>query len=412
MSVKILMLLNAAFPPDIRVRKEADTLIKEGYEVILLCLRRKGEPYEEEFERIQIRRIDAGKNNYILAFWDVIMSIFFIHFKFYNKARKLVQSNQIHLIHVHDLPLAGTALKLKKNLGIKVVLDLHENYPDAIDIWFSWKKNPITRLKNFLFMNSTRWRNLERIAVQNSDRVITVVEEMKDRICQSYQIEENKIFVVPNTENKNFVQQSIDDSVYAGFQNKFIITYTGGIGPHRGVDTVIKGMSLLNKYDDIIFVLVGSGSTDTIVQLKETVKQNQLERNVFFLGHQPFQKVFSYMVLADVNVIPHKSNPQNDNGLPHKLCQNMMVGKPVLVSSSRPLKRIVEMYESGLVFEAENPNDFAAKVLELYSDELLRKKLAENGVKASLNGEFNWEETGQVLLKAYVSLLPVPNSHL
>jgi ribonuclease III len=76
---KILMFLNAPYPADIRVKKESDALLKAGFEIHLLCLRKKNQAYSEQFEGIHLHRIDAGKNNYQLAFWDVIMSIQFVH---------------------------------------------------------------------------------------------------------------------------------------------------------------------------------------------------------------------------------------------------------------------------------------------------------------------------------------------
>jgi len=64
------MLLNAPYPADIRIKKETGALLKAGHQIHLLCLRRKNEPDTELVEGIQVHRIDAGKNNYQLAYWD------------------------------------------------------------------------------------------------------------------------------------------------------------------------------------------------------------------------------------------------------------------------------------------------------------------------------------------------------
>ena len=91
--------------------------------------------------------------------------------------------------------------------------------------------------------------------------------------------------------------------------------------------------------------------------------------------------------------------------VPHKLFQGMMAAKPLLVSSSVPLKRLVEQYQAGLVFSAGNPGDFAAKVLELYNNKELRARLGENGRRASLEGHLNWETTQRTLIQLYNSLV-------
>lgn len=110
------------------------------------------------------------------------------------------------------------------------------------------------------------------------------------------------------------------------------------------------------------------------------------------------------MKYADVNIIPHKINKQNDYGVPHKLFQSMMVGKPVLVSTCKPLKRIVETSNAGLVFESENATDFANKVKLLYEDQNLRDTLGRNGYLSSTSGHFSWEFSANNLLNTYKKL--------
>lgn len=398
------MLLNAPYPSDIRVKKESDALLNAGFEIFLLCLRKKGESYTQQFEGVKITRIDAGKNNYWLAFWDSVMSVSFVHPKFLNAARQLLKKENIPIVHIHDLPLAGTALSLKGELGTKVVVDFHENYPEALKTWFKWKKNPIVRLKNFLFMNPTRWAEFEKRASEQSDAIIAVVEEMKERIVNGYGINPNKITVVTNTENKDFVRQKLDSSVYETLHSKFILIYSGGIGPHRGVDVAIDGMKYLVDYPDIQLAIVGFGSKSVMESLYALVNKLQL-KNVHFLGYQPFSKFYAYMHLADVNVIPHQSNGHTDNTVPHKFFQGMMAAKPLLVSSSAPLKRLVDQHKAGLVFLAGDPKDFASKALKLYQNPELRTRLGENGRNASMDGTLNWETTQKTLIHLYNTLL-------
>lgn len=402
MATKTLMLLNAPYPADIRVKKEADALIHAGFEVHLLCLRRKHQPRSEEFEGIKITRIDAGKNNYVLAFWDVVMSINFVHPRFKKAALKILQKENITTLHVHDLPLAGSALAIRKQHPCHVLVDLHENYPEALRTWFKWKKNPIVKLKNAMFLNPNRWSRFEKQACEQADKIIAVVEEMKERLVEAYGVDDKKISVVTNTEDKNFVNQQVDTSVYEQLPPGFILTYSGGIGPHRGVDTAIRGMAFL-AHLPIHLAIVGFGSPSVMNSLHDLVQRLQL-KNVHFLGYQPFSKFYSYMHLADANVIPHQSNGHTDNTVPHKLFQGMMAEKPLIVSSCAPLKRYVRNYDCGVVFKAGDEKDFADKVELLYTNKPLQIQLAKNGYDASMRGELNWEATQKKLIDLYTSL--------
>lgn len=397
------MMLNAPYPSDIRVKKESDALISAGYEVHLLCLRKKDEPYEAEVQKLKITRIDAGKKNYVLAFWDVIMSINFVHPRFNSAAQKMIERESIKLVHIHDLPLAGTALSLKKkNRDIKIIVDLHENYPEALKTWFKWKRNPIVRLKNKLFLNPVRWTKYEKKACQEADAIIAVVDEMKQRLVNLYQITDEKITVVTNTEDKSFINQELDKTVYQELEGRFVITYSGGIGPHRGVDTAIKGMGFL-AHLPIHLAIVGFGSSSVMKSLNDLVSSLHLN-NVHFYGYQPFYKFYSYMHLANANVIPHQSNGHTDNTVPHKLFQGMMAEKPLIVSSSAPLKRFVRNFDCGVVFKAGDEKDFADKVEMLFRNRPLQTQLAKNGYDASMRGGLNWETTQIELVNLYNKL--------
>lgn len=82
----------------------------------------------------------------------------------------------------------------------------------------------------------------------------------------------------------------------------------------------------------------------------------------------------------------------------------MMAGKPLLVSSSAPLKRLVERYQSGLVFRAGDPMDFAEKVLTLYKDSSLCEKLGNSGKRVTLHENVNWDHDQEALINLYNTL--------
>lgn len=395
------MILNAPYPPDMRVKKETDALIKAGFTIHLLCLRKKNEATTEIVNGVHVTRIDAGKNNVQLAFWDMVIAFTFQHPVFKKKMQKWIRTNNLSVIHVHDLPLVGTALALRKKFNLTIIADFHENYPEGLRTWFAWKKGLAVKLKNRMFMNPDRWENHERTAVLKSDRVIAVVEEMKKRLLQKYQPTVDTIHVISNTEEKAFINQEIDPAVYSGFANKFKILYSGSIGPHRGVDTAVEAMQYLKGYHDIEFIIVGSGSKDVMNHLKTLAGRLSVTDHVHFLGYQSFKKFFSYMHFADVNIIPHKSNLHTDNTIPHKLFQAMMAARPVLVSSSDPLKRIISTHHAGLVFEAGNAKDFADKILELYNDRAQAAALGENGKNITLHGDLNWDTEQKNLVTFY-----------
>ena len=81
----------------------------------------------------------------------------------------------------------------------------------------------------------------------------------------------------------------------------------------------------------------------------------------------------------------------------------MAMAKPVIVSSAKPLARIVKETRAGLVFRSEDADDLAKAIIEIYEDRDLSNKLSTAGQK-SVKEKFNWQKEGEKLLKLYESL--------
>jgi len=404
--MKVGIVLQSNYPFDIRVQKIAKTLVYAGFEVHILCLLGNKKQYFEIIDRIQIHRVNIPRRNYISKFWTVVNALTSIHPLWLKVVDKFVETNKIDILHINGLPLANTALRMKKKYKIKVIVDLRENYPAAFQIWNKWENNIIKKIVNKILFNYNRWTKYEKNACLKVDKIITVVEEMKERIMQMYRIPDEKIIVVTNTEELKFIKESkVDKNIMERYKSRFIISYIGGFGPHRGLDTAIEGMTYIKKeIPNSLLLLVGEGSKDVENKLKKMIVKFNLKKEIEFVGWQSFDKVFTYMHISNLGIIPHNKNEHTNNTIPYKLFQYMMVGKPVVVSSCKPLKRIVEKLKSGLVFEAGNPRSFGEKVIELYKKPELAIKYGKNGKEATLKGKWNWKNTSKTLVDFYKSI--------
>ena len=406
MPAKVCMLLHEFYPNDIRVSKEAKALLSEGFEIHLICLKRKDEPESAVVEGIQVHRIAMAQTFFWRGIWDIVLAFNFFQSRFFKKAAQLHQQLSFDVVHVHDLPLSKTALRLRKRFpDLKVVLDLHENYPEALRVWYQWKKNPLIRLKNRIFFGFDRWLRYEKSVVKQADLVIVVVDEMKERVAELHQLDKSRICVVTNSESLDFMDQEKIPDIYERDSDTFLLAYTGGVGPHRGVDAAIKALAYLKHRPGVRLEITGSLSKASRDWLEGLIAQEEVGDQVRINGYQPFHRFFSYMYYADVNLIPHNRNGHTDNTVPHKLYQGMMVGKPVLVSDAPPLKRIVNELDSGLVFKGGDPKDLAAQIDKLIEQPELAKRLGVNGSHKTLKDIHNWEHTGKGLAQRYQQLL-------
>lgn len=398
--VKALMVLDSFFPPDIRVRKEFCALIEAGYDVSLICYRKKGQKKEETILGCKVIRTAASVSNFKKGLTDMYNSVFFINPILKKELNNLREKYDI--IHVHDLPPANTALRYGKKHKMKTVLDLHENYPEAIKVWFAWRKGFIINLKNKIFFNYKRWLKQENKMVFQFDAVLAVVDEMKSRLIENHAIKSGRITVISNTEPRDVFDEEATHR--KEFDSKKII-YVGGIGPHRGLDTAIRGMAVLRDKDyDFELVIVGSGTADTVSHLKRIANEQSVSDKVKFTGQIPFEEALRNMQMAFLNIIPHSSNGHTDNAIPHKLFQIMNSGYPLMVSSSAPLKRIVTDHQAGVIFEADNPVDFAEKVIWADANRDTLHEFVRNAKDAVLNKGLNWETDAKKLVDLYATL--------
>lgn len=396
------MIVDGAYPNDIRVRKEAESLAENGKNVLVVCPRKKNDSQSEIINNVTVFRIGNNYTNSKKGIYDIIESVTNINLLFYKGLKLLFRKYEIEYLHVHDLPLAGTGY-LFKNRVKHIYLDLHENFPEALKTWFLWKQNKLIQLKNSLFMNPKLWSKKEEKYCKKYDKVICVVEEMKTKLITNFSIDTNKLIVVSNHEKKEFTE-NFKHAVAQNIINKndFSITYVGGFGPHRGLQTAIEAMpKIVEKIPDAKLFLIGKGSVDVENTLKELVAKYNLTKSVIFVGYRPFEEVSTIMQQTNVNIIPHLANAHTDNTIPHKLFQIMMSKSLLLVSSCKPLQRIVKKYDAGLVFKANDAKDFSEKVIDIHQNYNQYQIKTENAFNAVMHKDENWEAESAKLLSLY-----------
>lgn len=399
----ICMVLDGSYPNDIRVRKEAEALAEYGKKVLVVCPRKLGDLQKEIVNGVEVFRIGDNYTTAKKGIQDIIESVFDVNPFFYKGLKKVFKLYDIDYLHVHDLPLAGTGLRFKSNVKKKLYLDLHENFPEALKTWFDWRKSSIIKLKNALFMNPKQWSKKERKYCIAYDKIICVVEEMKDKLISNFGIDEEKLVVVSNFEKKEFAENFNHEVAQTIIDAKdFSITYVGGFGPHRGLQTAIAAMPEIVKIiPNAKLFLIGKGSTDVEHKLQEIAKENKAENYIEFVGYRPFNEVATIMQKTNINIIPHLSNDHTDNTIPHKLFQIMMSKSLLLVSSCKPLDRIVTKYDSGVVFKANDVGDFTEKVLDIYKNLDAYQYKIDNAYDAVMNKGENWETESLKLIHLY-----------
>ena len=396
----ICMLLDHAFPPDLRVENEARTLAQAGFEVTILAMDPDSRPSEALDEHIQIERarIPAQIRNKARG---LAASIPLMEWIVARQVRSIHAQRKIDALHAHDLYLFGAALRAGKKLHVPVVGDMHENWVEALR-HYKWS----TTAPGKWVVDLAKWEQLETRWASQVDRLIVVIDEMQDRIVSQLQqagTRSEHIVTVPNTILRSSFDGWSSARPHDMPEGNPIILYTGGMDRHRGLEDPIRAMSIiLESHPDAVLVLVGDGSVRG--ELEGLAKSLDLGDAVRFLGWKDQEAVRGYMEAAHIGLIPHLKTVHTDHTIPHKLFHYMHAGLPCVVSDCRPLERIVSAESCGRVYASGAPSELAGTVLQMVQDPNEMRAMAARGREAILE-RWNWEATSTGLVELYRELL-------
>jgi len=392
--MNVLMILSDYdFPPDIRVEKEAKTLIANNHRLFLICTDYSGNPEKEEVQGITVFRIPSlFKNKRVLWFFSSFLLIRYILLPL--KILSICYNHKIHVFHVHDLPFALPSIILAKILGKKVIFDMHENYPEMIEYSLKKQKNIFFRYISHIKISTYKLE--EFLSLKLVDRIICIVEEQREIITKKG-AKDKKIIVVLNVidfdELKNL---SIDKKEGV---DKFLIIYVGGFSFHRGLETLVNAAPIVVRdIPKALFILIGKGAAEN--DLKDLTADLNMKDKVVFMGWLPFEKAMEYVIESDVCAIPYIRTIQTEFSLPYKLTQYMYFSKPVITSDVKSLKRIMEETKAGITFHAGDHVDLAKKIVYLYRNKEFKDKLGKNGRKA-VEEKYNWNMEEKNLIDLY-----------
>jgi glycosyltransferase involved in cell wall biosynthesis len=400
------MLLEEGFPMantdffDIRIEKEARTLLGAGHELSILTIGDNLRPREEIVNGIRVLRTDVRQTSISPKHLSKMLR-FYLTFvdSFWEKALvNAVEHEKPQVLHIHDLAMVKTGLTVARAFNLPVVADLHENYPEGLRWWRRGLKGKVLNLINPIW----RWKQIEKSVLQRVDRIIVVVDESREHYIKDCHVPPEKITIVMNVEDEYYAALPVDQVVINRYAPFFTISYIGSFGYHRGIHTAIRAMpEIVRQITNARLVLVGL--TGKEANMKNLAEVLGVAKSVEFTGRQPFNLVPSFVAASNICIVPHVASAHTNSTIPHKLFQYMSKGRPVLVSSAKPLARIVTETKAGLVFRSEDAHDFATAVVKIHDDAGLAMEMGKSGEKA-VKEKYNWNMAGANLAELYRNL--------
>ncbi|MDH4379247.1 MAG: glycosyltransferase family 4 protein [Vampirovibrionales bacterium] len=406
------MILEHGFPPDTRVAREATELVKAGHTVHLLCVANVvTDAPQEGWEGVRLHRLPVGfpdalkKPPLLQKLWHQWQwNQHTVDTDWQAVIAKFISAHSITALHVHDLRLAPSALAAAKATNTPVVVDYHEYYP-ALMQELKGRKNP-SKGK----VARQRWDAVEQDVSNRAHRIIVIDEASKARLT-GMGIAAQKISVVPNVADVDALSNQptephLPTYLASLWPQKTVLVYTGYVNhAGRGIQVMLEAISQLSpeQRDQLHFVVVGAERPDYQAQLNTLVSQWGLKNNVTFTGFTPEANFIAYINRATVCICPTLANDQTNSGIPNKVFLYAALGKPQLVSSSKPQAKFVTDNHCGWVFESGDPVSCRKALETILSQTESFGDLGANGRKA-YEGQWSWQAVKPVLLNIYDSL--------
>jgi glycosyltransferase involved in cell wall biosynthesis len=397
--MRIGLIVDNEYNNDPRVSNEAKALHRAGFNVKVLCFNYGSYKNKESVDGVSVTRVKINKKlkNFLFG---IMNSLPVYHYFWKNKIVRFIRREKIDVIHVADLYMARSGYLAKSKTGVKLVLDLKENYPAAV-INYEWTKHFFKRL----IAKPLKWKKLEEHYLRYADVVVTMCDVLKERLIDRYSfLKAENIYVYMNVPDTDFLLSQPSNKNVIEAKGSFLVVYFGGVAIRRGIITAIEAVSLLRlKKEDVKLLIIGPVDNSEKEHFNSFFNNPIYNEILIYIPWIELSELPSYLTKSDVGISPIIKSEQHETTIANKIFQYSLFGKPIIVSDCEPQVRIVNTDGSGLIFRSEDVEDLASRILYLKNNPAIAMQMGENGKRAVLT-KYNLNEGSKELLSLYEKL--------
>lgn len=335
---------------DNRVRRYAETLIEEGWEVDAVVLTNDGAPKRRMVNGVQVIGIqkrdfkEKGKLSYLsrlLLF--LLLSFFFLLKRSFTK--------HYALVHVHSIPDFEVFAALgPKIFGAKIILDIHDIVPELfVDKFNAAKHGALFKLLLLA----------ERLSCGFADHVIIANEIWRQRLI-GRSVHPDKCMTIMNFPDPRIFKPALRERN----DDKFLLMYPGTLSKHQGIESAIKAVVEAKKMiPELEFHVYGKG-TDEEYFMNVAASLGATEY-ILFKGPAPLEEVARLMAQVDIGIEPKLNGFFSGEAFSTKILEFMQQGIPVITSDTVVHKYYIPE-DTVHFFSAADVNALAQAIIEMH----------------------------------------------
>ena len=384
---RICMIVLSLYPQDVRVRREAEALARQGIAVDIICLRDTKQAKVEQMGNVTAYRIIKRRSK------EKILHYLLLSLQFTAGAllqlQKLSLRRRYDLIQVHNMPdylvLAGLPHRL---IGRPMVLDLHDLSVELFQSKWSGAKSaillPMVRLT-------------ERICCGLCNELITTSQGFRRKLMDRG-IPDKKITLVLNTADPNIFHLH-ESREFVPINEGARLLYHGTVAERFGL---LKAVEAVAKVQETIpgttLDIYGKYDPSCREMLDRRVVDLGIEDQVVFHGMRSLEEINEIIKDSDIGVVPYLSDEFMNLALSTKTFEYAATGLPVVASRTEALTSLFND-ECIQYFQPGDETDMAEKIVQLCQDPQRRKQQSTRS--QDVLGEISYS----VMIDRYLNLM-------
>jgi glycosyltransferase involved in cell wall biosynthesis len=369
--MRVLILTHSQFPPDIRIEKEISSLLSKKIEVTVIANKGATKNRVAHFQGAQVVYVRMANPGIVILDFRELM--------------RVIRKQRYDAIQVCDAPLGPVAVALSRFLGLKLLYDAHE-------MWTLFAL--LGQRRRIIGVLSTPLTFLtEGILVHYSQKIVASSRGISLAFPRYYGCPRSKIVVVRNLPYLAEIPRE-QPPMNRSESNSFTLVYVGGIDGQRlrELSKFIEAMGILKDAQSPRYALriIGAEAVGSPAPWKLThlAKRLEVSDRIEFLGWIPLQDALREASEADLALIGSEKSAYTDLCLPHKLCQYVQLGLPVLSADLAEVKMTVGEKVS---YYHHNDPPALAQEIERVQKNIQKLKLLASGFKEEAERTLTWE---------------------
>lgn len=316
---KIIIVRSNSIAPDSRVEKEANSLCKAGYDVVLVAWdREKTHKIQYDLKKLadtEVKRVNIGaKAEYGAGMKSLFPYIRFQMLLFWWMIKNRSQYDICHLCDFDTAFIGSFAARLCRK---KVVFDL-----------FDYMSTKADTLKAKII------KCLEDRTINKANAVIICTEQRREQIKDTHP---KSITIIHNSPP---IYNNIDICVCKSKSKKTKVVYVGILEERRRLKEIAE---VIQEMPDVEFHVGGFGQLDEY--FNELSKRSN---NIFYYGRIPYEKTLALENDCDIiTAIYDLSIGNSYYAAPNKFYESLMLGKPTIMVKGTGMSNYIEQFGFG-----------------------------------------------------------------